>query len=162
MKQYFAAYKHDLKTLKEIWDKTPKMFDDWFFNDFTTRYKNICWTITNNKITGYCNKDYYKYNSDRFVEVDKNFFNIAPKKDNPPIMKACQARKMLNENLDARIETILEDINLSIENAIKNLKNSTIVEFTKVFCNIIDILEEAGYILSQKEDEDYIILEISW
>lgn len=160
MQQYFAAYKHDLKTLKEIWNKTEKVFSHDAFKHFTITYDDICWTIGKNKITGYCNEEYYKDNSHRFEEVDKNFFNIAPK--NPPIMKASQARKMLNENLDARIETVLEDINLSIENAIKNLKNSTTAEFTKVFCNIIDILEDAGYILSQKEDEDYIILEISW
>lgn len=158
MKQYFAAYKHDLKTLKEIWDKTPKMFDDWFFNDFTTRYKNICWTITNNKITGYCNEEFYKDNY--YQEINLRFDMLT--KENNLIIKASDARKMLNERFDNEIEITLKNINSSIEEAIRRLENSIKIDFDNKFCNIVDILEEAGYILTKKKGQYSIILEISW
>lgn len=153
MQQYFAAYKHDLKTLKEIWDRYERSVNWLDFNEFTTKYKNICWTVTNNKITGYCNEEFYK--NDNFQEIDLS-------KETNTIIKASEARKMLNENLDDQIQIVLKDIDLSIKEAIKRLENSIKIDLSKRFCNIVDILEDVGYILSQKEDEDYITLEISW
>jgi hypothetical protein len=163
MIQYFKAYKYDLKTLRKIWDKIS-IYELDHFHAFTTICSDFCWTIDHGKITGYCNENWYK-NAD-IKEVGEDFVTKILKEDKmPTIISANEARKILNENIDGQIEIILKDIDLSIKEAIKRLENSIKVEFNAKFSNIVDILEDSGYILTTKNSEPgnkTIIVEISW
>lgn len=162
MQKYFKAYRYDLKTLKKIYDKLEKSgFDD--FNKFTSTYPEICWLIEDNKLiafayNGWCITNLYK-------EVDEDFVTKILGEDKmPTIISANEARKILNENINSQIELILADINTSIKEAIKRLENSVNTEFSNKFSNIVNILEDAGYLLMSKDSEDFesTIVEISW
>lgn len=146
MKFYFKAYKHDKKLLKEIWENKCEYSSD-SFDSYINSYTNFCWSIKDDKITGY--SDEYFYINRGYIEIK---FDILYKIKSKCI-SATEARKLLEEfnYFNEKIKKINDEI-IAASNSGKNYIYITNIEAVN------DKLISLGYTLIESESG----IRVSW